>query len=134
MSDRRPARSARPSEESLDAPEADADLDIVFRALAHADRRRILDLLRTMPGCSVGDVCGHFSTSRIAVMKHLAVLEEADLVTSLKRGRVRELHLNAVPLQRIVERWTDVYGAFWASRLIDIKARVEGTRRPGRKA
>ncbi len=108
--------------------ETEAAMDAAFRALSHPARRRILDLLRAMPGASVNDLSGHFDVSRIAVMKHLAVLDEAGLVISLKEGRVRALYLNAVPLQRIVERWTDAFGALWAARALDIKRRVEGSR------
>ena len=55
-------------------------MDAVFQALASAHRRKILDLVKEMPGCSVNDVCKYFSMSRIAVMKHLRVLETADHV------------------------------------------------------
>lgn len=104
-------------------PEA---MDSVFQALAHADRRRILDLVRAAPGQSVGDVCGHFSTSRIAVMKHLRLLEEAGLLNTEKVGRVRRLYVNAVPIQMIHDRWVNGYVQFWAERMLDIKYAVEG--------
>ncbi|MCK6481921.1 MAG: helix-turn-helix transcriptional regulator [Planctomycetaceae bacterium] len=101
------------------------DQDAVFRALAHAHRRRILDLLRRMPGASVNDLCKYFDTSRIAVMKHLSVLVEAGLVHSEKHGRTRSLHFDPVPLRRIHDRWTDELGEFWAGRMLDVKRRVE---------
>jgi predicted transcriptional regulator len=100
-------------------------MDCVFSALAHASRRRILDLLKSMPGCSVNDLCKYFEISRIAVMKHLRVLEEADLVISQKAGRTRELYFNAVPIQLIYDRWTTEYSAFWASHMTDIKFKSE---------
>lgn len=102
-----------------------SDLDEVFRALASSSRRRILDLVQAHPGCSVNDVCAHFETSRIAVMKHLRVLEKAGLITSHKQGRTRELYFNIVPIQMIYDRWTDEYGSRWARRLADLKYRVE---------
>ena len=101
------------------------DMDRVFHALAHRDRRKILDLLKGMPGASVGDVCKYFETSRIAVMKHLKVLEEANLLVSKKRGRVRELYFNAVPIQLIHDRWTTEYSRFWASKVTDLKFHIE---------
>ncbi len=58
-------------------------------------------------------------------MKHLAVLEEAELLLSKKEGRERKLFFNAVPIQQIYDRWTDQYSSFWAGHLTDIAARVE---------
>lgn len=106
----------------------------VFQALGHPSRRRILDILKSEPGCSVGDVCGYFDTSRIAVMKHLRILEQASLVLSEKRGRVRRLYHNAVPIQIIYDRWTTEYSAMWAEQLTRVKYRVEagGKRKPKR--
>lgn len=100
-------------------------MDSVFQALSHRVRRRILDVLRANPGSSVGDVCAHFEISRIAVMKHLKVLEEVELVHAEKRGRTKRLFFNAVPIQMIYDRWTSEYSALWAQRLTDIKYRVE---------
>ena len=100
-------------------------MDGLFHALANRARRKILDVVRDQPGCSVGEVCTHFDTSRIAVMKHLRVLEAAGLLLSEKQGRVRQLHFNVVPIQMIYDRWTSEYSALWASRLTDLKYRVE---------
>jgi DNA-binding transcriptional ArsR family regulator len=100
-------------------------MDAVFRALASETRRRILDIVKNRPGSNVNDVCASFETSRIAVMKHLRVLEEAQLVLSEKVGRERRLHHNAVPIQMIYDRWTTQYSALWASRVTGIKYRVE---------
>ena len=99
--------------------------DKVFQALAHADRRRILDILHTKPGCNVGTLAKHFDVSRIAIMKHLAVLEQASLVLSDKVGRQRQLYFNPVPIQLIYERWTDEYSALWASHVTALKHRIE---------
>ncbi len=96
-----------------------------FSALAHPDRRRILDLLRLSPGSSVGEIASHFDSSRIATMKHLAVLEDAGLLISEKEGRVRKHWFNVVPIQRMYERWTDEYSSFWAGRLGSIQERAE---------
>lgn len=99
--------------------------DRVFAALAHAARRRVLDLLQLSPGMTVRAVASHFDISRIAVMKHLAALEDAGLILSEKHGRERRLFFNPVPIQQIYDRWTDQYSAFWAGRMTDIQARVE---------
>lgn len=99
--------------------------DRVFAALAHPARRRILDLLVGVPGCSVKWIASKFDFSRIAAMKHLTVLENAGLVLSEKNGRTRKLFFNPMPLQQIYDRWTTDYSSFWAGRMADIQARVE---------
>ncbi len=104
---------------------AQAQHDLVFAALAHAGRRRMLDLLCEAPGMSVRALASHFDISRIAVMKHLKVLEDAGLVLSRKQGRTRHLFFNAVPIQQIYDRWTTQYARFWASKLVDIKSNAE---------
>ena len=104
-------------------------LDAVFHALASASRRRILDLVKSMPACNVNDVCKYFAMSRIGVMKHLKVLEGADLIISRKSGRARELFFNAASIQMIYDRWTTEYSALWASHATDIKFRAEAKKR-----
>ena len=101
------------------------DMDLVFHALAHQTRRRILDLVRNKPGQSVGELAKAFDVSRIAIMNHLKVLEEASLITSQKDGRSRRLYLNAMPIQAIHERWIDGFSAYWADRLSFIKQAAE---------
>ena len=103
----------------------DERLDRLFSALAHPSRRRMLDLLVECPGMSVTALASHFDTSRIAVLKHVRTLEEAELVVSKKEGRVRHLFFNVVPIQLVHDRWTTRYSAFWAGRMADVKARVE---------
>lgn len=100
-------------------------MDMLFQALASTARREILDIVKDSPGCSVTDVCKFFDVSRIAVMKHLTVLEKAGLLISEKRGRSRHLYFNATPIQMIYERWTTEYSAMWAARLTDFKRSVE---------
>ena len=104
---------------------AAATPDLVFAALAHPARRRMLDLLVAAPGASVKAIASHFDISRIAVMKHLANLEAANLVLSEKHGRTRKLYFNSIPIQEIYDRWTTQYGAFWSERMTDLQARVE---------
>src|SRR5450755_4571537 len=101
------------------------DMDAVFQALAHRDRRRVLDLVRNNPGCCVEDLSPHFSTSRIAVLKHLRVLERAQLIISEKVGRKRRLYFNVVPIQIVYDRWASDYSALWAGELTRVKYRVE---------
>ena len=100
-------------------------MDHVFAALAHPVRRKILDVMKERPGCSVLEVCDYFEISRIAVMKHLRILERANLVVSEKIGRTRQMYFNAVPIQMIHERWTTEYSAYWASALTQVKYRIE---------
>jgi predicted transcriptional regulator len=104
-------------------------MDAVFQALASGHRRKILDLVKSMPGCSVNDVCKYFDMSRIAVMKHLRILEDAGLLVSRKPGRTRELFFNAVPIQMIYDRWTTEYSQFWASQVTDLKFRLEAEKK-----
>lgn len=104
---------------------AERDMDAVFQALAHASRRRMLDIVRRTPGIAVGVLAAEFDVSRIAVMKHLAVLEEARLLVSEKTGRTRRLYFNAVPIRMIYDRWTDDYSGYWSGALADFKYRVE---------
>ena len=99
--------------------------DKVFSALAHPARRRIIDLLVQVPGCSVKWIASKFEFSRIAAMKHLTVLENAGLVLSEKHGRTRKLFFNPIPIQQIYDRWTTDYSSFWAGRMADIQTRVE---------
>ena len=101
------------------------DMDAVFQALAHQTRRRILDLVRDQPGQTVGELAKAFDVSRIAIMNHLKVLEEANLLVSQKDGRSRRLYLNAMPIQAIHERWIDGFSAYWADRLSFIKQAAE---------
>ena len=103
----------------------DRNMDAIFQALAHEIRRRILDMVKEMPGIGVGQLASDFDVSRIAVMKHLAVLETADLIISEKHGRTRRLYFNAAPIQMIHERWTTDYSAYWAGQLTQIKYLAE---------
>jgi DNA-binding transcriptional ArsR family regulator/uncharacterized protein YndB with AHSA1/START domain len=96
----------------------------LWRALSDPTRRRILDLLRERPRIT-GEIASHFAISRIAVMRHLEVLGEAGLVTSRKRGRERWHYLDALPLQRLHERWFDPVASGWASALLRLKGTVE---------
>ena len=103
----------------------DQQMDRTFAALSHTSRREMLDHLRDTPGLSVGELAAKFDVTRIAVMNHIKVLEDAELVISEKDGRSRRLYLNAVPIQAIYERWTDTFSAHWLDRMSLIKAAAE---------
>lgn len=100
-------------------------MDNVFRALAHSGRRRILDIVKDHPGATVRAVAAHFEMSRIGVLKHVNILDDADLLISVKEGRERRLHFNSVPIQMIHDRWSSEYSALWAGRLTGMKYRLE---------
>lgn len=100
-------------------------MDKVFHALASGARREILDIVRKAPGASVGEVCRHFDVTRIAVMKHLGVLEAAGLIISEKDGRKRRLYFNTVPIQMIHDRWSDEFSALWAGKMTAFKYDLE---------
>ena len=73
----------------------------------------------------MGALAAHFDVSRMTVMKHLAVLGDAELLISQKDGRTRRLYFNAVPIQMIHDRWTTDYSAYWSGKLTAIKYRAE---------
>ncbi len=103
------------------------DLNLVWRALADDTRRRLLDALRDKP-LTTGELCRPFKVSRYAVMKHLAILEQAGLIVVRRQGRERWNHLNAVPIQQIYERWVRPYAGVWAGTLVNLKGHVEETK------
>ncbi len=88
--------------------------DRVFKALADASRRKLLDRLHDKPGLTLNDLCAGHSMSRQAVTKHLALLEAAQLVVTVKRGREKLHYLNPVPVNEIYTRWV---GKFEQNRL-----------------
>ena len=113
----------------------DRDMDAVFQALSNESRRKMLDIVRDCPGISVGQLAADFDVSRIAVMKHLAVLEDACLLVSEKDGRSRKLYFNAVPIQMIYDRWTDDYSGYWSGHVARIKylAEIRASEQPKTK-
>lgn len=93
-------------------------MDEVFRALADRSRRELLDRLRADNGQTLSDLCDRLNMTRQAVSKHLGILEEANLITTVKRGREKLHYLNPVPIHEIGERWI---GKFERSRLQALK-------------
>lgn len=100
--------------------------DLVFKALARPDRRRILDLLRDSP-LTTGDIVGRLpGLDRTTVMQHLGVLERAGLVITRKQGRRRWNYLDVAPIQRIHERWIRAYAAPSAMLLNRLRQDLDG--------
>jgi DNA-binding transcriptional ArsR family regulator len=101
-------------------------MDKVFKALADASRRELLDRLRTENGQTLGQLCANLDMTRQAVTKHLAVLEEANLVVVLWRGRQKLHYLNPVPIHEIAERWIGKFERARLNALADLKDKLEG--------
>jgi len=100
-------------------------MDEVFRALADPSRRRLLDSLNARNGQSLRELCAGLDMTRQSVSKHLAVLEAANLVTTLRRGRQKLHFLNAAPINAIAERWIDQYDRERVRALADLKNALE---------
>src|SRR5437764_14769691 len=100
--------------------------DKVFRALADASRRRLLDRLRKDSGLSLNELCAQHDVSRQAVTKHLAILEAANLVVTVKRGREKLHYLNPVPIAEMYDRWIGKYEPARLSALVQLRQDVEG--------
>jgi DNA-binding transcriptional ArsR family regulator len=99
--------------------------DLVFKALAGADRRKILDLLRDAP-MTTGELGKRLSwLDRTTVMQHLRVLEKARLIISKKEGRCRWNYLDVSPIQRIHERWIQAYAMPSANMLSKLQQDLE---------
>ena len=101
------------------------DLDHVWKALADPTRRAILDLLRDGPQQTTEIVMQFPNLSRFAVMKHMEVLRDADLITTRSEGRKRIHSLNVAPIRQILERWIHKYEAYWTNTLLRVKESAE---------
>ena len=101
-------------------------MDKVFKALADPSRRRLLDRLRADNGQTLGQLCARMDMTRQAVTKHLAVLEEANLVVVIWRGREKLHYLNPVPIHEIAERWIGKFEQGRLRALAELKKRLEG--------
>ena len=109
------------SESHVPAPSEEA----VFKALADATRRKILDRLFERAGQTLGEIEAAFEMSRFGVMKHLRILERAGLVTTHRHGRVKLHYLNAVPILELQERWIHKFAADVSAALLGLRAEVE---------
>jgi DNA-binding transcriptional ArsR family regulator len=100
-------------------------MDLVFRALADESRRALLDSLCARSGQTLGELCSGLSMTRQAVSKHLAVLEDANLVAAVKHGREKLHYLNPVPIAEIASRWIRKFERMRVDALVDLKRKLE---------
>ncbi|WUH96190.1 metalloregulator ArsR/SmtB family transcription factor [Spirillospora sp. NBC_00431] len=100
-------------------------MDEIFKALADANRRRLLDSLNGRNGQTLRELCAGLDMARQSVSKHLAVLEAAGLVTTARRGREKLHYLNAAPINAIADRWMSRYDRQRANALADLKTALE---------
>jgi DNA-binding transcriptional ArsR family regulator len=101
------------------------DTDMLFKALADPSRRKLLDLLHAHDGRTLNDLCEHVDMTRQGVTQHLELLEAANLVVTVRRGREKLHFLNPVPLQEIYERWIAKFEKQRLKALSDLKRRLE---------
>ena len=101
--------------------------DALFKALADRSRRKLLDLLLAHDGRTLNQLCQHLDMSRQGVTQHLTLLEEANVVTTVWRGREKLHFLNPVPLQEIYERWIAKFERPRLKALARLKQRLEKT-------
>src|ERR1700741_3286868 len=106
-------------------PERLDDIDLLFKALADPSRRKLLDLLHAHDGRTLNDLCEHLDMTRQGVTQHLGVLEAANRVVTMWRGREKLHFLNPVPLQEIYERWISKFEKPRLKALGDLKRRLE---------
>jgi DNA-binding transcriptional ArsR family regulator/uncharacterized protein YndB with AHSA1/START domain len=102
-------------------------VELVFKALADDTRRALLDQLFQRDGQTLSSLCEPFAMSRVAVAKHLGLLEEAGLVVVVRRGREKLHFLNPVPIRLIHDRWVSKYTEGWTAGLANLKADLEQT-------
>ena len=100
-------------------------MDAVFKALADPTRRQLLDNLHARNGQTLSALCEEMNMTRQAVSKHLAILEEANLVVTLWRGREKEHYLNPAPIFEIADRWIDKFARGRLRVLTDLKKNLE---------
>jgi DNA-binding transcriptional ArsR family regulator len=100
--------------------------DAVFRALADASRRRLLDRLHRKNGQTLGELCQGLDMTRQAVAKHLSILEQANLVSWKRQGREKLHFINPIPINEIAERWIGKFERPRLSALSELKRNLEG--------
>jgi DNA-binding transcriptional ArsR family regulator len=101
-------------------------MDLVFKALADPSRRQLLDRLHKHNGQALGELCEHLDMTRQAVTKHLAILETANLVAAVRRGREKLHYINPVPIHDIAERWINKFERSRLDALRELKKQLEG--------
>ena len=100
-------------------------MDAVFKALADPTRRSLLDALYEEDGQTLSALERRLPMTRIGVMKHLRILEDAGLVTTQRRGREKLHFLNPVPIRQVYDRWVSKYAGPWAATLTGLKRQLE---------
>ncbi len=101
------------------------DDDALFKALADPSRRKLLDVLHAHDGQTLNELCNHLDMTRQGVTQHLDVLEAANLVASVRRGREKLHFLNPIPLQEIYERWIAKFEKPRLKALSKLKRKLE---------
>ncbi len=102
------------------------DADKVFKALGDPTRRKLLDLLCDQNGQTLGQLCDQLDMARQSVTQHIGLLEEANLVSTVWRGREKLHFINPVPLHEVYERWVRKFERQRLSLLHDLKKELEG--------
>jgi DNA-binding transcriptional ArsR family regulator len=101
------------------------DTDVLFKALADSGRRKLLDLLHEHDGRTLNELCEHLDMTRQGVTQHLDLLEAANLVATMRRGREKLHFLNPVPLQEVYDRWIAKFEKPRLKALSNLKKRLE---------
>ena len=102
----------------------------VFKALADPTRRALLDALFERDGQTAGELCAGFpEMTRFGVMKHLRILEDANLLGTAKQGRNKLHFLNPVPIAQIAHRWISKYAAPYADALVELDRQIAASRK-----
>lgn len=105
------------------------DDDKVFKALGDPSRRKLLDLLCAENGQTLGQLCNNLDMTRQSVTQHLGLLETANLISTVKRGREKYHFINPVPLHDVYERWVRKFEQQRLSLLHDLKSELEGNKK-----
>ena len=104
------------------------DADKVFKALGDPTRRKLLDLLCEQNGQTLGQLCEQLDMARQSATQHIGILEAANLVSTVWRGREKLHFINPVPIHEIYQRWVRKFETQRLSLLRDLKTKVEGGR------
>ena len=102
------------------------DADKIFKALADPSRRKLLDLLYERNGQTLSQLCEHLDMARQSASQHIGILETANLVSTVWRGREKLHFINPVPMQEVYERWVRKFERPRLSLLHDLKKELEG--------
>jgi len=102
------------------------DADKVFKALGDPTRRKLLDLLCEKNGQTLGELCEHLAMARQSATQHIGLLEDANLVSTVRRGREKLHFINPVPLHEVYERWVRKFERQRLRLLHDLKNELEG--------